>query len=147
MSPNHLTTKEREEAKGAADRAVTGMVPVAAALALGAAVGLLNNLMSGWVHRLAGKIESSRRPAPADGSAGGSEVSPAPVGSWPSLFAVQFIVRLVLSVLSLYVTFRLFGGSAGPILANLAGLLATRYILLWRLGHDSAGGAASGGAA
>jgi len=120
---------------------VAGVASIAAALALGTAVGLFNNLISQWVYRLTDRKESSRGASLEDRPAGPGG-PPASAGSWPALFAAQFVLRLVLSVLSLYAAYRIFDGSPGPVLANLAGLLATRYMLLWRLTHSGAGGVA-----
>jgi len=98
---------------------------VAAAFAFGVAVGLLNNTISNSANRFA-----------ASNTVTGFAVS------WPSVFALQFVLRLVLSVISLYITFRVSQAASGPILANLAGLLLTRYYLLWRLSRKGAGGVA-----
>lgn len=95
-----------------------------AAFALGGAVGFLNNAISGWAWRLGGK-SAPRGPGSV---------------SWPSLFALQFALRIALSLVSLYVAFRVSGGDTGVILANLAGLFLARYLMLWRLSRKGAEG-------
>ena len=96
-----------------------------AAFAFGGAIGVLNNAISGWVSRFSARS--------GKGEPGG------PGSIWPSLFALQFVLRIGLSLVSLYVAFRVSGGDAATILVNLAGLFVTRYVLLWRLARGGSG--------
>lgn len=96
-----------------------------AAFAFGGAIGVLNSAISGWVYRFSARS--------AEGKPGG------PGSTWPSLFALQFVLRIGLSLVSLYVAYRVSGGDAATILANLAGLFIARYVLLWRLARGGSG--------
>ncbi len=93
-----------------------------AAFAFGAAVGFLNNVISGWAWRF-GAAKGTKAPGE------GSKAAP----GWPAIFAMQYVLRIGLSLVSLYVTYRVSAGDAVTILLNLAGLLLARYVLLWRL--------------
>ncbi len=95
------------------------------AFAFGSAVGLLGNAISGWVLRLGGKD-------PGRGSGAGS--------GWLTLLALQYVLRIGLSLASLYVTYRVSAGDAATVVANLAGLFVARYLLLWRLTRGGRGG-------
>lgn len=94
---------------------------IAAAFIFGGAVGFLCNTISAWVWRLS-KRDGGRS---------------SPTG-WPALFGVQFILRLFLSLVSLYVTYRL-SHSGWAVAANLLGLLIARYVLIWRLAQRGEG--------
>lgn len=112
---------------------------ILSAFAFGAAVGFLNNAISGWLLRRAagGKRTAGAEEPPAGNQAPAGERPPGtgfPV-SWTSLLALQYVLRIALSLVSLYVTYRIAAGDAGAILANLAGLFLARYWLLWRLGR------------
>ncbi len=98
-----------------------------AAFVLGCAVGLLNNTVSRLAWRLGKK---------------GAGLGASPPVNWPALFALQYFLRLALSVVSLYVVFRVSAADPVAILANLAGLLLARYLLVWRLARERPGGAA-----
>jgi hypothetical protein len=56
------------------------------------------------------------------------------------VFALQFVLRMVLSFVSLYVAYRFSGGDAVAVFLNLAGLLGARYHFLWRMARGGAGG-------
>lgn len=86
---------------------------LASAFAFGAAVGFLENAISGWALRLAAR--------------------------WPLFLALQYVLRIGLSLVSLYVTYRVSAGDAAAVVANLAGLLVARYLLLWRLTQGDRG--------
>lgn len=95
-----------------------------AAFFFGGAVGLLNNAISGLTWRLGGRDAAS-----------GSGTS----ANWPALFSLHYVLRIALSVASLYVTYRVSAANPTAVLANLAGLFLARYLLLWRLSRGGAG--------
>jgi len=103
---------------------VTEATVVLAAFASGIAVGAVGNALSNWTLRL-----GRGRP---DGEAGRS-------ATWPSIFALQFVLRIFASFASLYATYRLTAGDTGALMANLGGLLVARYLLLWRLARGGSG--------
>ena len=88
---------------------------LAGALLLGGAVGLLNSAISGWVHAFISRDD--------------------PDAAWrrPTVFALQFFLRVLLGFLSLYGAYRFSGGDPVAVFLNLAGLLGARYHLLWRV--------------
>ncbi len=102
---------------------------IAAAFVFGVAIGFLNNTISNLAWRLGGKGTDQ---APGKGAGGSSD--------WPSLLAVQYVLRILLSLVSLYVTYRYSRGDPVVVVANLGGLLLTRYWLLWRLTQQARGG-------
>lgn len=105
-------TRKRES------RTVVRLGTLVSAFAFGAAVGFLENAISGWALRLGGKKRGE---------------GPSTAQSWPSLLALQFVLRVLLSLGSLYVTYLVSAGDPITVLSNLAGLLVARYLLLWRL--------------
>lgn len=96
---------------------------LAGALGFGAAVGLIGNAVSAWALRRAG----SRKETAAG------------TGEWVPLLAVQYVVRLGLGLISLYAAYRLSSGDASVVVMVLVGLVAARYLLLWRLARGDLG--------
>lgn len=122
-----MAIQRTSRTKGATNPKVISVGTVVAAFLLGVAVGFLNNTISNWAYRYSDRRSTGDTPHQ-------------PTLGWPALFGLQFVARLALSVASLFLVFRASGGQAGPVLANLAGLLLTRYFLLWRLSRTGAGG-------